>query len=434
MRGALATVCAVIAATSAVTAADVPATVKAPADAATTVSRTWSVVFDSDVRYSSWRSNLSFPAGSADSNFRGSGSQLYIPYALQLIGQPNDNLKIEIVGRGGWVRSRQTSGDRSGEVSTTTDTQLVAAATYLGINGVQPFVSVSFNIPTGKSALFGTAANARMDSDLVDIATFGEGLNVGPTLGVTLALANNLITSFSVGYTQRGTFTREGSTAPVFPIPPTSEVNPADVVTGTASLGYQVGQLVGTITGTVSSENDTKVDGLAFFRAGMRYVISGTASYTWPDIWGVTNLSASFAHADKNKVLFILPAGTRFDIEPFNSNSNLYRVGIEHLFVRNNFAAGPIGSFLYRDRNGYDSQTLQFVSAKERWTAGLLARYAATERILFNARVEHVWIHENPSYPASPFSLLTDSFIPTQAVPAISSTGWQGAFGATVRL
>jgi hypothetical protein len=78
------------------------------------------------------------------------------------------------------------------------------------------------------------------------------------------------------------------------------------------------------------------------------------------------------------------------------------------------------------------SQTLQFVPAKERWSAGLLARYAVNDKATFNARVEHVWVHENNAYPGSPYSVLTQSLQPIPGVPALSSTGWQGAIGANV--
>jgi hypothetical protein len=430
MRRPLAALGGVVATTSIVWAADMP--VKAPVEApAAAVEKSWSIMLDSEVRHSSWNSSLSFPPSVANPVFRGSGHQTYVPDSLQCVGQPHEDLKIELVGRGGWVRSSQTSGDRRGTVETQTDTAVAATVTYLGINGIQPFVSINFNVPTGKPAAFGPAANARMDPDLVDLATFGEGLNVGPTIGFNLPIGESWIATLSVGYTERGKYEREGSPAPA---PPTSLVDPGSDVTGTASLGYQQGSFASTITGTVSAEGDTTIDGTVASRSGMRYLISGTWAYTWPDTWGVTTLTASFARAERNIVQFVLPATPRFNVEPFNSNSDLYRVGIEHLFPFGDLLIGPIGSFLYRDRNAYDPRTLQFVSAKERWTAGALARYTANEFVSFSARFEHIWLHENPGYPASPFSFLTESLIPTQGVPAVNSTGWQGALGATLRM
>ena len=63
-------------------------------------------------------------------------------------------------------------------------------------------------------------------------------------------------------------------------------------------------------------------------------------------------------------------------LERLNSNSNVYRVGLQHLFPIDQFQIGPVASFLYRDHNGYNSTTLQFVPQKTRWTAGMLAQYA----------------------------------------------------------
>ena len=427
MKRLLAALCGVIATTSAGWAADAPvATNGGAATPAATVAQNWTATFDSEVRYFSWKSGLGFPPGTADGT-GGSGSQLYIPYGLQLVGLPNDNIKIEIVGRGGWVHSRQSTNQQSGEVRTTTDTVVSATATYLGLDGIQPFASVNFNIPTGKAALPGTQAFARMDPDLVDIASFGEGLNIGPTIGFNLPLTSDVILSLSAGYTHRGKYDREGSPPA---LPPTIE--PGEVLTATATIAHQVGQLAGNITASVSTETATKQDGERQFKPGTRYLISGTWAYTWPEMQGVTTLTASLSHAKPNKALFELPATPRFDSEPFNSNSNLYRIGIEHLFAVGMLSLGPTGSYLYRDRNGYNSATLQFVPAKERWSAGALARYAASDKVSFNARVERIWVHESVSYPGSPFSLLTESLIAIQGVPAISSTGWQSAVGANV--
>jgi hypothetical protein len=410
-----------------------PLPAKAPAATpAEVVAKNWSVTFSSEVRYFSWTSDRSYPPGAADPTFRGKGSQIYVPVALQLVGLPNPNIKIEILGRGGWVKSKQTSTDRSGEISTILDSQLSATATYLGIDGIQPFASINFNFPTGKTILTASEANARMDSDLVDVAGFGEGFNVGPTLGLNLALTSNAIVILSAGYTQRGAFMRDGSSNPlIFPPAETSELDPGDVFTATATFGFQIGQLGGNFTGSLSTETDTKAGEQPIFKAGKRYMVSGTLAYAWPETWGATTLSASWSHAEKNKLLFVVLA-PYFDTEPFNSNSNIYRVGLEHLFPFGQLWVGPAGSYLYRDHNGYDSQTLQFVPAKTRWSAGLLARYAVSDNATFNARVEHVWIHESDAYPASPFSVLTDSFQPIPGLPAISSAGWQGALGANV--
>ena len=133
-----------------------------------------------------------------------------MPFALKSAGRlPNRDFNVELVARGGYVWARQSSGRLSGEVSTVTDTTTSVAVTYLGWQAIQPFASVATNLPTGRSALYGSAANARMDPDLVDIANFGEGFNIGPSIGVNIAVTGSLVLTVSAGYTWRGPFDRE---------------------------------------------------------------------------------------------------------------------------------------------------------------------------------------------------------------------------------
>jgi hypothetical protein len=389
-------------------------------------SAPWTATFSSDVRYFSWRSNRGSPPFSPE---RGSGSQLYTPYALEIVGQPNEDWRVSLLGRAGYVSSRQTTAGQTGEVNTLTDTVSSGTITYLGLTGLQPFVSLNLNLPTGRAALFGSSANARMDGDLVEIGSFGEGLNVGPTVGFNLPVNNALMLTGSVGYTRRGSFEREAD--PILPI--TSNLRPGEVLTVTGSVGYQSGQFASRITGTISQETATKQDGIEVVRAGQRLLLAGVFAYAWPANWGQTTLNTSFAHSGRNKVR--LPDAPALVTEAFNANSNLYRIGIEHMFEAGRLQFGPIGSFLHRDNNGYDSTTLQFVPAKERWSAGATARYAISETVTLNTRLEHVWIREGdrPAPDGVLFSVLLNDFVAAVPVPVISGTGWQAAVGLNVR-
>jgi opacity protein-like surface antigen len=406
----------------------------------------WTQTFASEVRYDSWRSNRPFPAGAtlpggnALLPSSGSGSEIYTPYATQLTGQNND-WKIELLGRGGWVEARQTTTGLNGYVQTATDTVASATFTYLGMQGLQPFAALEMNLPTGLASLPANSVAAQMDPDLVDISTFGEGFNIGPTLGFNLPITNSLLLTLSAGYTHRGTFVRQSTITPPTPPAPTgvpAKIDPGDALTGTVSVGYQIGQLTTKLTGTISQQTSTtNVNDIPFLRAGRTYLAAGTWTYAWPgENIGVTTLSASASHSNRNEVMFqcLTVCPTTLVTEPFNSNSNLYRVGLEHLFPAGQFAYGPIGSFLFRDSNGYVPTTLQFVPAKQRWSAGAQAKYAPSNTLVFNARVERVWIHAN-EFPAlsnsTTFSVLADTAVPSFTVPVVSGNGWQFAAGAT---
>jgi len=272
----------------------------------------WTATVSIDLRLFAWRNNFAPPP--ADSGARGKGSELYRPYAVEVVGKPNDLFKVELVGRGGWVKANQFTSGLTGEVATATDTVASGTITYLGWNGIQPFVAVQTNLPTGQSALFGTAANARMDPDLVELATFGEGFNIGPSVGLTFPISQSLVLATSAGYTWRGPFVRESlltATPPITQVP--TDINPGNPLTLAGSATFKAGQLSGRLIGSFSKETATDQNGTQILRAGDRYLISGTLAYAWPETpdenlfgaksWGVTTLTASATHANRNDIL-----------------------------------------------------------------------------------------------------------------------------------
>jgi hypothetical protein len=275
-----------------------------------------------------------------------------------------------------------------------------------------------------------------MDPDLVEIASFGEGFNIGPTLGLNLPITPSIILTATAGYTWRGSFEREGSSVATsgtaLPAQIATNIDPGDVFTFTGALGYDLGAWAGKITGSISQETQTLESGLPLYRAGRRYVVTGTWSYTWADI-GVTTLTAAAAHSGRNNVLFV--GASELGTELMNTNSNMYRVGLQHLFPFGALWIGPLGSFLQRDQNAYDPITLQFVPAKQRWSAGGLARYAAGDNLVFNVKVEYVRTQEdeNPAPDNRKFSVLLNDFVAGSAVPVVSSHGWQAAIGGTAK-
>lgn len=404
------------------TAPQQPAPIYTKAPPAPAAPPPWVTTFASDVRYYSWQGNRGYPTNAPTATGSGSGSEVYTPFALQLVGRPSDDVKIELLARGGSVWARQSTAGLTGEVSTATDTVVSGTATYLGVNGIQPFLSISSNLPTGRSNLPGSAAFARMDPDLVGIGSFGEGFNIGPTVGFNLPVTPSFILTSSAGYSFRGGYNRENSLTAISPIVQSPvRVEPGDVLTLVQAAAWEWGQLKTVLTGTVSEETDTVENGTAVFRSGRRYVVSGSWTYNWPDA-GTTKLTAAAAHSNRNAVLAAgLPPPVT---EVLNTNSDVYRVGLQHLFPVQNLSIGPVGSFLFRDHNGYDADTLQFVPEKRRWTGGLLARYAASETLTFNMRAEYVGTRENdnPAPAGSKFSFLSGGSVLAVAVPVVSST------------
>ena len=156
MKTLVAAICGVVVAVSSASASDRPKVIEAPENPA----QRWTATYSTETRYFSWRNNLVL---SDESPFGpGRGSEIYTPFVVQVLGTPVDTIDFEFVARGGWVKAVQSTSGRTGEAQTLTDTVLSATATYFGWPGIQPFMALSANLPTGKSALLGTATNARI--------------------------------------------------------------------------------------------------------------------------------------------------------------------------------------------------------------------------------------------------------------------------------
>ncbi len=107
----------------------------------------WQAVFDIDNRYYSWTSSRGFPPGAVGPT--GSGSQFYMPFGLSVTGTPTNDYKLEFAIRSGYVSSSQTTVGQSGTYSGMVDTSLAGTYTYLALNGVQPFLSLTRPIREG---------------------------------------------------------------------------------------------------------------------------------------------------------------------------------------------------------------------------------------------------------------------------------------------
>lgn len=384
-----------------------------PAIAQQAPEKTWTITSSTEFRYFSWDSTRRFPTTGVVTRER--GSQTYLPTSIQLKAQPSPDFKFDVSARAGLTSSDIKTGAASASYFGTTDTSVSGTATYLGFSGFQPFLSLALNLPTGRSNLK-SSSNAKGDSDLVMLPVFGEGLNIGPTLGVTIPIDDNWASSFGVGYTNRGAFDREG---PAAGVPPKQRLNPGDVITGTASLSYRGQNL--SLKGSVaySTETTTRLDGADFYKSGDRIVVQLAAGYGFTENWSA-KAQASFSHFAPNKVqnaLGLPPLST----EAFNSNSNLFKINGGITYAADGYTIGPAVGFLYRDRNGYDPTTFQFVSAKRSVTAGLAASYQPTPMIQLSARAEHLWAFED----SGPDKMAFGFPIPGSAPPSVRTNGWQ---------
>ncbi len=379
----------------------------------------WSVSYNQEVRYSSWSGDRGTPGSIAV--MPGKGSQLYLPFGISLNGALNEDTKLQLGVSGGWVRSSQQTAGFAGQVATQTDTVFSGTMTYNGFDGYQPFVALSVNTPTGKAILKGNAAYARMDSDLVEVGSFGGGITIGPSVGVNIPLNPAFTLSFGAGLTVPIKFNVEG----VFDsnnVQGLTEVSPGRNTTVNASLGYQMGSVYLLVSTAYSVSGTTFINGTASYLPGASWSISGSGSYAWTPT-STTSVTASWSLSQKNQVY---DAGLeKLVYDERNANNPYYRARIEHTFDFDAWSVGPFVNWMRRNVNTYDPIHYLFTPPKTRWGLGAAVKYKVSDKVVLNASIERIWVHEyeNPDKP----------FFGVVAVPALNYTGLSMVIGGTVQ-
>ncbi len=198
--------------------------------------------------------------------------------------------------------------------------------------------------------------------------------------------------------------------------------------TWTASYGYRGEALSAQTSISYSTETTTWQDSLPIYRAGDRVMITQKLGYGWNENWA-SRASINYSHFAKNDVPIAsgVPVLAR---EAFNSNSDVIRIAFDTSYTRDNFSIGPAAGYLYRDHNGYDPATFQFVPAKTAWNAGVNGSYRVSPLLTLNASLQRIWVNEG----GSPDKVDTlNAVIPGSGVPETSTNAWVASFGGTVK-
>lgn len=396
-----------------------PASVSEPAP-----ERNWALQIDQDVRAVWWRSTRGYPAIYA-AGAPGRGSQIYAPISVSFNWVPSSDFKVDFIVRSGWAYGRQSSGGGlTGDVSTLTDTSLTPTITYTGLQNFQPFVSLAVNAPTGRANLKGRQAFTRMDPDLVEVANYGGGLAVGPTVGFNYVLSEATTVTFSVGHTFLQPFSRDSVYGP--PGVPLTRINPGNSTTYNAQVVHRAGSWTFSLAGLLTTSGKSTLEGMFESRSGHSFTFLGSAAYMWnAEHNTVVTSSLGFSHRN-----FIMDPAFAIVREPQNRNSRTVRAAIEHNWVINpTWTVGANASIFMRNKNDYNMTDGTFVPAKTKITAGVSARYKWTEAISLNARLEHFWLHER----VKPDVIIPGPFVvPGSGIPKLRSTGLLVAVGSSI--
>ncbi len=387
----------------------------------------WKFTTTAETSYYSYRTSrpaLSlFPATALQER----GAQFQQSLGWQLTGHPSQDFRVSLMFRGGYISARntRTAGGipTRGSYSGLLDSVMSGTVTYLGFNGFQPYLSLNLNLPTGTSNN-AAGSQGKGDADFVPRATFGEGFNIGPTIGVNIPITASLVSSLAVGHTVRGRFRREADLIPPFLFP--ISINPGDVTTITATLGWagEKWNVKGSLAYSV--ETETTYNGVPFYRAGDRFVAQLALGYAFNDNWS-WNGKASYSHFNNNRVQNLgLPPLVQ---EAFNSNNDIVNLSTGITYARNNWSLGPTLSFTHRAKNGWDPTTFQFVTSRDTWSVGLAGAISLAEMVQVKANVARIWGHER----ATPDKVIGGFPLAGTGTAAARINAWQASASAAIQ-
>jgi hypothetical protein len=367
----------------------------------------WTAAFSSQVQYYSWESTRAYPAGGTTAD--ADGSQLSIPLALQLTDRATDSLTLEFMLRSGYLRSSQSSSGVTSTTSGFTDTSVGITASYSGLDGFQPFLSLNTNLPTGNEKSAGGPSNT--DPDVVAVATTGEGFNGGVSAGANIPLTDTLIASVGGGYTYRGSY---DTTA-------LGNLDPGDTYTLNLGIGYQGESSTTQAQLAFTGETETERNGAPYYQSGGSVAATLGTSYSWNDAIA-SRANISFSHYEKNRVA---PSGLPYLVdEAFNSNSNVFQIDVDTIYSGETFSIGPTVGFLHRDHNAWSSDEIQFVPAKTRWSVGLTGQYALSDTLVLSAAASRIWVDQNESPDKTALG-------PGSGIPEVKTDAWLATLGAS---
>jgi hypothetical protein len=397
----------------------------------TRVADGFSAFFQTDARYYSWRgtrgTDVFNPAP-------GKGSQFYSPFGGGFDYQVPDFLKFQVRAQSGYVHSNHATLGQQASIDTMVDTQVTATWTFLGNENFRPFVGLAVNLPTGTTFLPGNLRFTKMDPDLVEIGSYGAGLNFNPTGGVVFAATENTAVSVSAGYSWQGSFERAALSS--FECPPCltyvpQRVYPGNIFTAninTSSIfnNVQVKTSFAYMSETFTRENNLVLGTVPVARKGPRYVANVGVTYNVDPRWKILlNGSWTYLQADTiTDISFTISSGTNIVVfkEPKNSNSHLVIGMIQPTYaLTDRLNVGLDYSILWRSQNYYDVTEAKFIPAKIKNSVGALLDYAVTPTASIKLRGSYFWVHID--HGAVSQIDASAGFDP----PSLNYTGWTAA-------
>jgi hypothetical protein len=280
-----------------------------------------------------------------------SGSQTLLPLRIEWSGE---NATIGLL-TGGIHAAVDTPGTANPSLTHTLDTKLNLSYVVQGRLPVDLLIGLDFNFPTGKTDLDAADLALIRDPEIVSITTFGEGVNINPTLSLAKAWGA-WSAGAGIGYNARRTYDVSAERG-------LTDYDPGDILSLNALLQREFSRgYVGRVFGKFSRFGKDRLRGTDIFREG-DYRMAGVGISRAGAAWEAdVNLRGTFRGKTE-----ILSGGGTLVTEPERSRGDEWsaEASVRHALRKDVSLSGSIRGLIV-SKNGYSEGASRHNGSKEK--------------------------------------------------------------------
>jgi hypothetical protein len=283
------------------------------------------------------------------------GMQLYIP--LQADSKFQD-FSFQVLGAYAYTNVN-TSNSSSESLSKFTDTKLNLSYELVNKLPVDMLFGLGFNLPTGYTNLREDQLVFIVPPELMDITTFGEGLNINPTLIISTEWAQ-WVAGMGLGYTVRGKYDYS------FDL---HSYDPGDIFNINLEVGHDLTpDLYGRVFGEYLTFTKDKVQGEELYQEG-NVVLVGLGTKYKQSVWTL-DCTLQGILRDKSKVQE--EGAERIAAENHNSHGNELIGDITYTrSLDEKSSVNALLQVLWIGNNDYASDSPFYIGKRQKTTLGV---------------------------------------------------------------
>lgn len=267
-----------------------------------------------------------------------------------------------------WIFAEADYFGTDADYSGLSDSIAGVTLSYSGAKSWQPFFTLDFNLPTGKSAIDYRETLTLADPDLVDLARYGEGFNTNASAGASFFLSPEWTLTTALGFNVRGQYKPFAGSGDM--------LEPGDQLTALVRAQYLTERYFVSLQLRYRHETVTQLRDEAYVKPGDRLELKGEAAYQL-DAASTISLLASWSWWEKNAYYdFFADAAVK---EATNSNGDVYYGELKYQRDLGAVDLRAFASVKRRTTNDYDTIDFRFRPERTVWRIGASIDWALSD-------------------------------------------------------